>query len=167
MSAAIQTAASAAINQEPTATDVPVALEQARANATAENLAYAGSVTPSDAWKLFSEGAVALVDVRTAEERKFVGHVPNTLHVPWATGTAMTRNPRFTRELEAKVKKDQAILFLCRSGKRSAEAAIAATKAGFTQAFNVLEGFEGEIDAQQQRGLSDGWRFHKLPWIQD
>jgi rhodanese-related sulfurtransferase len=167
MSAAIQTAASAAINQESTESAVPVILEQARASATAENLAYAGSVTPADAWKLFSAGAVALVDVRTTEERKFVGHVPNTLHVPWATGTAMTRNPRFTRELEAKVKKDQAILFLCRSGKRSAEAAIAATKAGFTQAFNVLEGFEGEIDTQQQRGLAGGWRFHQLPWIQD
>lgn len=168
MSAAIQTAASTQANPDAAnEISVPAILEQARANAAAENLAYAGSVTPADAWKLFSEGAVALVDVRTNEERKFVGHVPNTLHVAWATGTAMTRNPRFTRELEAKVKKDQPVLLLCRSGKRSAEAAIAATKAGFTLAFNVLEGFEGEIDAQQQRGLTGGWRFHRLPWIQD
>jgi hypothetical protein len=52
-------------------------------------------------------------------------------------------------------------------GKRSALAAEAAAKAGFTQVFNVLEGFEGEIDERQQRGGSDGWRFHGLPWIQD
>jgi len=96
-----------------------------------------------------------------------VGHVPESLHVAWATGTAMQRNPRFVRELEAKVSKDQAVLLLCRSGKRSAAAAEAATKAGFNQAFNVLEGFEGELDLQGQRGHQDGWRHHGLPWVQD
>ena len=107
------------------------------------------------------------MDVRTAEERKFVGHVPDSLHVPWATGTALTRNPRFARELEAKVGKDSTVLLLCRSGKRSALAAEAAAKAGFTHVFNVLEGFEGEIDADQHRGGSDGWRYRGLPWVQD
>jgi rhodanese-related sulfurtransferase len=59
------------------------------------------------------------------------------------------------------------VLLLCRSGNRSALAAEAAAKAGFTQVFNVLEGFEGELDAAQRRGASNGWRFHGLPWIQD
>jgi rhodanese-related sulfurtransferase len=108
-----------------------------------------------------------LVDVRTAEERKFVGQVPDSLHVAWATGTSMTRNPRFARELEAKVKKDQVLLFICRSGKRSADAAQVAAKAGFANVFNVLEGFEGEIDGQRQRGKLGGWRLHGLPWQQD
>jgi rhodanese-related sulfurtransferase len=117
---------------------------------------------------LFSEQGVLLVDVRTAEERKFVGHVPGSVHVPWATGTALTRNPRFVRELEAKIGgKDVPALLLCRSGKRSALAAEAAVKAGFTAVFNVLEGFEGEIDAREQRGKADGWRFRGLPWVQD
>lgn len=142
-------------------------LSKAREAASSENLGYAGGIAPIDAWALVTSGAVVLVDVRSGEERKFVGHVPETLHVAWATGTSLTRNPRFTRELEAKVKKDQVILFLCRSGKRSADAAQAATKAGFTQAFNVLEGFEGEIDAEHQRGRLGGWRFHRLPWVQD
>jgi rhodanese-related sulfurtransferase len=93
--------------------------------------------------------------------------VVGSVHVPWATGTALTRNPRFVRELEAKVNKDAALLLLCRSGKRSALAAEVAAKAGFTRVFNILEGFEGEIDAQQHRGGGDGWRFHGLPWIQD
>jgi len=142
-------------------------LERVRNAAAAENKGYAGGVSPTEAWELFSSGAALIVDVRTNEERKFVGHVADTLHVPWATGTAMTRNPRFVRELENKVKKDQIVLFLCRSGKRSTEAAIAATKAGFVNAFNILEGFEGDIDAQQQRGHLGGWRSHALPWIQD
>jgi len=93
--------------------------------------------------------------------------VPGTLHVPWATGTALTRNPRFARELEAKVRKDEVVLLLCRSGKRSALAAEVAAKAGFAQVFNVLEGFEGEIDAAGHRGTADGWRFRGLPWQQD
>ncbi|XAH25766.1 rhodanese-like domain-containing protein [Xylophilus sp. GW821-FHT01B05] len=146
-------------------------LESARAVALSTGLPYAGSVPPGLAWELFNSGAAALVDVRTGEERKFVGHVPGSLHVAWATGTSLTRNPRFVRELEAKLAqeggKEAVVLLLCRSGKRSALAAEAATKAGFTQVFNVAEGFEGEIDTHQHRGAGDGWRFHGLPWVQD
>lgn len=126
-----------------------------------------GSVLPKAAWSLIHHGLVTLVDVRTAEERKFVGHVPHSLHVAWATGTAMTRNPRFVRELEARVGKDRPVLLLCRSGKRSALAVEAAVKAGFTRIANIAEGFEGDIDALGHRGGSNGWRFHGLPWVQD
>ena len=143
------------------------ALARAREAAKATSLPYAGSVPPADAWALVQAGAAVLVDVRTAEARKFVGQVPGSAHVAWATGTALTRNPRFVRELEAKVKKDETVLLLCRSGKRSALAAEAATKGGFTRVFNVAEGFEGELNDAQQRGRFDGWRFRGLPWAQD
>ena len=126
-----------------------------------------GSLSPAEAWELIQGGGATLVDVRTAEELKFVGQVPNSLHVPWATGTAMTRNPRFVRELEAKVGKRDPVLLLCRSGKRSLLAADAARKNGFHQVLNVLEGFEGDLDEDQQRGRRNGWRAHRLPWIQD
>lgn len=142
-------------------------LESVRAVALATDLSYAGGVPPKLAFDLLSAGVAQLVDVRTAEERKFVGHVPGSLHVAWASGTSLTRNPRFVRELEAKTGKTATILLLCRSGKRSALAAEAAAQAGFTRVFNVLEGFEGEIDSQQHRGGNDGWRLHGLPWIQD
>ncbi len=142
-------------------------LQQARERARAEGQPYAGGVSPGDAWTLVSDGRAVLVDVRTGEERKFVGQVPDTLHVAWMTGTAMNRNPRFVKELEVKVKKDAVVVFLCRSGKRSAAAAEAAAKAGFVNAFNILEGFEGDLDAAQRRGGLGGWRFHGLPWIQD
>lgn len=142
-------------------------LARARELAQREHLNFAGGVPPTEAWALVQATSAVLVDVRTAEERKFVGQVPETLHVAWATGTALNRNPRFVKELEAKVKKDAVVLFLCRSGKRSALAAEAAAKAGFSNAFNVLEGFEGEINERQQRGDLGGWRHAGLPWVQD
>jgi len=126
------------------------------------------SVSPQEAWSLVSTGQALLVDVRTPEELKFVGHVAGSLNVPWATGTSLTRNPRFARELEARVRdKHQRVLLLCRSGKRSALALDVARKAGFTRISNIREGFEGELDEKQQRGRGDGWRFHDLPWVQD
>jgi rhodanese-related sulfurtransferase len=152
---------------ENTSTEPLQALDAIRAVALATGTAYSGSIPPKLAWQLFSAGEAFLVDVRTAEERKFVGHVPGSLHVAWATGTALTRNPRFVRELEAKTGKQATILLLCRSGKRSDLAASAAAQNGFQRVFNVLEGFEGEIDSQQHRGGTGGWRFHGLPWVQD
>lgn len=143
-------------------------LVAARQRAQAEQLPFAGSVTPLQAWELVNAGAARLVDVRSPEEVKFVGRVPDTLNVPWASGTSLNRNPRFVKELESKAGgKEAVLLLLCRSGKRSAEAAEAATRAGFSQVFNVLEGFEGELNAQHQRGETGGWRHHGLPWQQD
>ncbi|MDE0852801.1 MAG: rhodanese-like domain-containing protein [Nevskia sp.] len=157
-----------ASHEDGVAVDVAEVLAQARARAAADGLGYGGGIAPKQAWTLVAHGAATLLDVRSAEERKFVGHVPGSQHVAWATGTALTRNPRFVREVEAKVKdKNALLLLLCRSGKRSAAAAEALSKAGYSNVFNVLEGFEGEIDQQQQRGKADGWRYHGLPWIQD
>jgi rhodanese-related sulfurtransferase len=146
------------------------ALQEAAARAAADGLPYAGSVPPQQAWQLVSDGLALRVDVRTAEERKFVGHVPGSLHVPWATGTALARNPRFVRELGALLAKQPqpvTALLICRSGKRSALAAQEAAKAGLARVFNVSEGFEGDQDEAQQRGRFNGWRFHGLPWVQD
>ena len=84
-----------------------------------------------------------------------------------AASSSQWPNPRFAREIEAKVRKDETVLLLCRSAKRSALVAKVAAKAGFTNVFNVLEGFEGEIDETHQRGKADGWRFRGLPWVQD
>ena len=158
---------SAVLDAPQTADAAQAVLSDARQAAQAAGLAYAGGVRPPQAWALVQQGLAILVDVRSAEERKFVGQVPGSVHVAWATGTSLTRNPRFTRELEAKTGKGAVLLLLCRSGKRSAQAAEAAAKAGFSAVYNVLEGFEGELDAQQQRGHGDGWRFHGLPWTQD
>lgn len=151
--------------------DEPEALARAREAARAAALPFAGSLPPREAWALVQAGQAVLVDVRSAEERHFVGQVPGSLHVAWATGTSLNRNPRFVKELEAKVGpksgNERPVLLLCRSGKRSALAAEAATKAGLGNVFNVLEGFEGDTDEHHQRGHFNGWRFHGLPWTQD
>ena len=39
------------------------------------------------------------------------------------------------------------------------------TRAGFTNCFNILEGFEGDKDAQSRRIVS-GWKAAGLPWEQ-
>ncbi|MDG2034391.1 MAG: rhodanese-like domain-containing protein, partial [Rhodospirillales bacterium] len=62
--------------------------------------------------------------------------------------------------------KQTKILIMCRSGVRSIDAAIAATVAGYTQAYNVLEGFEGDKDASGHRGNTGGWKHRGLPWKQ-
>lgn len=126
-----------------------------------------GAVNPEQAWSLVQQGKAVLVDVRTAEERKFVGVVPRSVHVAWATGIAMVRNSHFIRDLEAKVKKTDLVLLLCRSGKRSALAAQEAADAGFTRVYNVLEGFEGDLNDDSRRGTFEGWRFRGLPWVQE
>lgn len=150
---------------------LPPALRQARAQAAETNLPYAGGVAPAVAWGLVQgrkSTAGRRAHRRRAQVRRPCAREPACT---WATGTALTRNPRFVRELEAKLArdggKDAVVLLLCRSGKRSALAAEAAAKTGFSSVFNVLEGFEGEIDANQHRGGGDGWRFHGLPWVQE
>ncbi|GAA4415442.1 rhodanese-like domain-containing protein [Quisquiliibacterium transsilvanicum] len=127
----------------------------------------AGDLSPPHAWSLIQTGQAVLVDVRTEEELALVGRVPGAIHVPWAHGVDMTPNQEFIRELAAVAPPELPLLFLCRSGKRSERAADAASLAGWARAFNVLEGFEGEIDDAGRRGKVDGWRFHGLPWEQD
>ena len=78
----------------------------------------------------------------------------------------MERNPRFIRELESKADTLDVILFLCRSGKRSAAAAEAASKVGFKNVFDVVEGFEGEV-VNGQGVTTGGWKSYDLPWVQD
>lgn len=149
------------------ANDASALLERARQRAQIFGVPFSGLIYPSEAWILLRERRALLIDVRTAEERRFVGRVPQTPHIPWKSGPEMAQNPKFVQDVEAVAHKDDVILLLCRSGVRSALAAEALSQAGFTNAFNVLEGFEGELDSHQQRGTYNGWRYAGLPWIQD
>jgi rhodanese-related sulfurtransferase len=128
-------------------------------------LPYGGAVTPSEAHSLMKAGA-KLVDVRTEAELLYVGSVPGSEAIEWNTFPEGTRNPDFLKELEGAVKKDEPVMFLCRSGVRSHQAAIAATQAGWKEAYNILEGFEGDKDADGHRNTLGGWRKAGLPWIQ-
>ncbi len=126
---------------------------------------YAGDVSCQTACAWWQAGAATLVDVRSQAELVWVGFVPGALAVPWKQWPGMAVNANFDAQLLATAPKDKKLLLLCRSGVRSIAAAQRATELGF-DAYNVLEGFEGERDAQGQRNRSGGWRFHGLPWQQ-
>ena len=139
---------------------------------------YAGDVECQKAWAMLEADPKAqLVDVRTMAEWNFVG-VPDlgtlgrrVLTVEWQNYPSMAVNPDFaaqTSELLAGTGADQdaPVLFLCRSGGRSRAAAIAMTKAGYSRAYNVADGFEGDPDAEHHRGTRSGWKAAGLPWRQ-
>lgn len=130
------------------------------------DLEYAGAVTPPEAWALVQQGAARLIDVRTAAEYTFVGRVPGSVNIEWHGHDPEPRK-RFLEQLRAIAQEDEPLLLICRSAKRSDDAAFAAAEAGFKRVYNVLEGFEGQLDRNRQRGKIDGWRFRGLPWEQD
>jgi rhodanese-related sulfurtransferase len=138
---------------------------------------YAGDISSEEAWRVLSENPDAvLVDVRTRAEWSFVGVVDlgsvgkQPVLAEWQSFPAMGVNDAFVEEVGAALRgasKDAPVLFLCRSGARSKAAAIAMTKAGFSQAYNVAGGFEGDLDETRHRGRRNGWKASGLPWIQN
>jgi len=139
--------------------------KSARERGKKMGLPYAGALLPAEAHQLMQAGA-KLVDVRTKPELAYVGKIPGSLAVEWQTYPGGRENPEFLAELAAAVPKDQPVMFLCRSGARSNAAAEAATRAGWKEAYNILEGFEGDKDANQHRNTVGGWRKAGLPWTQ-
>jgi len=129
-------------------------------------LPYAGVVHPAEAFRLLGQGAARLVDVRTQPEWEFVGHVEGSTLIEWRPYGSSTPDPRFVEKLATGCPRTEVLLFLCRSGVRSHHAAAAAAVAGFTHAYNILEGFEGDRDGQGRRGNLGGWRHAGLPWSQ-
>lgn len=146
--------------------EVEAILARAAERAREQNLPYAGLVTPAEAHALMQADAATLVDVRTRFEAEYVGRVPNTPQVEWKALGAPGPDPQFLEKVQALPGQKERLLFLCRSGVRSHAAAIVAAKAGHTGAYNILEGFEGDLDAEGHRGTKGGWRKAGLPWVQ-
>ncbi len=131
-------------------------------------LTYFGAVMPRDAYAVIKAVPNArLIDVRTRPEWDYVGHVPESSLLEWNVYPDGRRNPEFLAQLRIKAPDLEApVFFLCRSGQRSDGAARMAAEAGYSKAFNVLEGFEGDRDVHGQRGRLGGWRKAGLPWVQ-
>lgn len=128
---------------------------------------FAGAVLPAEALTLLrSLPNAVLVDVRTRAELDWVGYVPGALHIEWQGYPGGAANPQFLAILQAEVPPESPVFFLCRSGGRSQAAASLAAQAGYRQAFNILQGFEGDRDAQGHRNSLGGWRAAGLPWTQ-
>jgi rhodanese-related sulfurtransferase len=126
---------------------------------------YAGDVSPQLAHQWMLAGEAVLVDVRSDAEREWVGFVPGAVPLAWKQWPGMAVNPLFEVGIRAAAQ-GQKVMLLCRSGVRSIAAAKRATELG-VEAYNILEGFEGDPDAQAHRGHKGGWRFRHLPWQQN
>ncbi len=131
---------------------------------------HQGDISPTEAHhRLQNNRAAVLIDVRTQPEWVFVGvpAVERLIRLSWQVFPSMQVNPGFVSEIEQmELSKDTEILCICRSGARSAAAASALTAAGYTNAWNVAEGFEGDKDPDGHRGTIGGWKAAGLPWVQ-
>ena len=136
---------------------------------------YAGDVSVKTAWAfLKDEAGCQLVDVRTTPEWLYVG-VPDlrtlkkkAILCEWQSYPSLTVSPGFIETIQKRyVQEGEKILFLCRSGQRSAAAALALTQAGTPHCYNIAQGFEGPLDSQGHRSSSLSWKGAGLPWRQD
>ena len=133
-------------------------------------------ITPPEAWEILqSENGAILIDVRTTIEYQYVGHPLDAIHVPWKEAPDWEINPDFVAQVRKAISKRTEysdgieklpIMTICRSGKRSRDAAEALVRDGFQEVYNIEEGFEGDRDNKNQRNTINGWRFHNLPWEQ-
>ena len=142
-------------------------LNRAKLRANEMDLPYEGALLPTEALTFLQENSGArLVDVRSKAEWSWVGRIPGAVQIEWLVFPSMQANPDFLEHLSLKVPKESPVMFICRSGVRSNQAAIAALESGYVNCFNVLEGFEGDKDSNGHRGVQGGWKAAGLPWIQ-
>ena len=147
--------------------EVEEILAAAAERGAAKGLIYAGEVTPAEAHALATRAGAVIIDTRSEFEHRFIGRVPGTRLVEWKRCPSGELNGKFVEQLQDEQADDDIVLLLCRSGVRSHQAGEAAARAGFTRVFNILEGFEGDLDESGQRGKLGGWRKAGLPWVQD
>lgn len=145
-----------------------------KSNPAKGSSACAASFAAKDAWKtLKSDPKAVLIDVRTAPEWSFVG-IPDLsemkkdlLQLSWRIYPNMEVNKNFVSQITSEIPdKNTPIFFMCRSGGRSMEAATAMTAEGYTKCYNILDGFEGDMNEEFHRSEKSGWRAAKLPWRQ-
>ena len=142
-------------------------LERARSRGKELNLPYEGALLPLEAHFILQQAPGAkLIDVRTRAELDWVGRIPGSLAIEWLHYPAMQPNPNFLSQLVQQVDKEALVMFICRSGHRSHNAAAIAASSGYTECYNILEGFEGDKDKDSRRGSVNGWRHAGLPWEQ-
>jgi rhodanese-related sulfurtransferase len=142
-------------------------LKIARQRAEEMGLPYSGALTPQEAHEIWRNTPGAkLVDVRTRAEWDYVGRIPGAVEIELLIYPGNRPNSAFVAELERQANKEAPVMFICRSGGRSHNAALLAKQAGYADCYNVLEGFEGDRDESGHRNTKGGWRKAGLPWTQ-
>jgi rhodanese-related sulfurtransferase len=141
-------------------------LTQAEARRRERRLPYRGALLPEEAWALLQcHSGTKLVDIRSEAERVLVGRIPGAVEIEMKRFPEWTPHPHFEVICRKRLNPDEWLLFICRSGARSDEAARRLTALGYAHCFNVLEGFEGDKNDRSQRQLN-GWKVKGLPWFQ-
>jgi rhodanese-related sulfurtransferase len=122
---------------------------------------------------------VKIIDVRTPEEFLFVGHPPMAWKIPIASQGyewdaekkqyPMKSLPDFVARMSEIAKLDDTLMVMCRAGGRGAMAANVLAKAGFKNVYNIVDGMEGDANADsesvaQGQPLEDGWKNSGCPW---
>jgi rhodanese-related sulfurtransferase len=143
-------------------------LTSAQQRAKSSDLPYEGALTPEEASEVLNLAPGSrLIDVRSRAELDLVGDIPGAMHVEWMTYPGWHPNPHFLNHLKQSINTEALALFICRNGQRSHRAAEAATLAGFRDCYNVLEGFEGDLNpATGHRSETNGWKTRGLAWTQ-
>ncbi len=134
------------------------------------------TLSPAEAHNLVEKDQRAvLIDVRSNMEFLFIGHPLGAINIPWIDEPEWKINEHFAIDVRKVLLGGLShlqnvgsapVVLICRSGKRSLEAGELLIKEGFTEVYNVLEGFEGELDDKHHRSTLAGWRFDDLPWEQ-
>lgn len=140
-------------------------LQRAKQRGQEQKLPYAGALTPQEAAKVLELAPEAkLVDVRSRAELDLVGKIPQSVHIEWSFYPGWQANPDFVNHLNMQVDREALVMFICRSGGRSHNAAALATQMGFAESYNVIEGFEGDIEPETKQRKINGWKIAGLPW---
>lgn len=137
-------------------------------------------ISPKESYERLKNDNCVLIDVRTDAEFVFVGQVDlaniggKSAIVPWKIFPAMSLNPRFQVNLDKELQKffpdqdakDLELIFMCRSGARSFEAAAYLSQLGYKNCYNLTSGFEGDANDKGHRSTINGWKAENLPWKQ-
>lgn len=141
-------------------------------------------VTAAEAYRMYAANPdkIFILDVRTPEEYALLGHAPQAFNIPSKLWTGkfdpakkdygLVNNPDFEAVVKEKFRPEDTIMVMCRSGVRGAEAVNRMAKIGFTNVYNVSDGFEGEKITEEDsyykgKRMKNGWRNSGLPWTTD
>lgn len=142
---------------------------------------YVTALQAYEMWK-GNPNKIKILDCRTPEEYVFVGHAPMAYNIPSKVWTGkwnaekkdydLPDNADFESVAKKRFSADDPILVMCRSGHRSAASVNRLTKAGFTDVYNIIDGFEGDKikDAESYydgKRMKNGWRNCGAPWTYD
>jgi len=143
-------------------------LDTAHRRSQANSWSIAGALLPHEAYEFLQLApGTQLIDVRTHAEIELNGAIPAAVHIEWQSWPGWVLNPHFLHQLARATDPESLLIFICRTGARSYRAAAACTEAGRGSCYNVLEGYEGDLNkATGHRNEVSGWKYRGLPWTQ-